>query len=88
MIKKSIFLFEDSSIDPRPLIQNGRVNRIDYSYGSSIELRCNFGYRLRGSRVLSCVNGTWDKSIPECRSKTTKMIQVKQVEFLYSLLVS
>ena len=61
-------VFKGYCKDPGPL-RNGSVLGDDYSSGSSIQIRCNVGYRLRGSQIIYCVNGTWNETIPECKSK-------------------
>ena len=54
--------------DPGSL-KNGSVLGDDYSSGSSVQFRCNVGYRLLGTQIIYCVNGTWNETIPECISK-------------------
>lgn len=61
-------VFKGYCKDPGPL-RNGSVLGDDYSSGSSLQFRCNVGYRLRGSQIIYCVNGTWNETIPECKSK-------------------
>ncbi|XP_078348103.1 sushi, von Willebrand factor type A, EGF and pentraxin domain-containing protein 1-like isoform X1 [Oculina patagonica] len=53
---------------PRPL-DNGRIIGDDYSYGSSINFVCNFGYDLRGPASLTCTKGVWNGKMPECKKR-------------------
>ena len=53
----------------REPFKNGSIIGEDYSSGSSIQFRCNVGYQLLGSEIITCVKGTWNETIPECKSK-------------------
>ncbi|CAH3145902.1 unnamed protein product, partial [Porites lobata] len=62
----SIPTCEGNCKNPEPF-KNGSIIGEDYSSGSSIQFRCNVGYELLGSEIISCVKGTWNETTPECK---------------------
>ncbi|XP_030623857.1 C4b-binding protein alpha chain isoform X2 [Chanos chanos] len=53
----------------RPVVTNGiRVSGGSgpYTYKSTLEFKCNEGYRMNGSAEITCEIGGWDPSPPQC----------------------
>ncbi|CAH3021429.1 unnamed protein product, partial [Porites evermanni] len=48
------------------ILKNGAISTVNFDNEGIIELSCHHGYKLSGSRVLQCVSGQWNDSIPQC----------------------
>jgi len=52
---------------PADIISNGRMIGSSYTYGASIEYKCDDGYVLDGLILRTCnASGMWDNTIPIC----------------------
>uniref|UniRef100_A0A8D0DHZ7 Beta-2-glycoprotein 1 n=1 Tax=Salvator merianae TaxID=96440 RepID=A0A8D0DHZ7_SALMN len=50
-------------------IQNGKIEFMDLSYQSVVNVSCNPGYILKGPRSIQCLaDGQWSAKLPECHS--------------------
>lgn len=48
-----------------------------YYYKAEVELACNQGFSLEGSRTIVCgANGTWEPAIPKCVPGTKHVFYV------------
>nr|XP_025034321.1 complement receptor type 1-like isoform X1 [Pelodiscus sinensis]XP_025034322.1 complement receptor type 1-like isoform X1 [Pelodiscus sinensis]XP_025034323.1 complement receptor type 1-like isoform X1 [Pelodiscus sinensis] len=53
-----------------PVIRNGKqitARENETMYGDVVEFQCDFGYILKGSKLIECqANGTWHPQVPSC----------------------
>ncbi|KAM7451141.1 hypothetical protein ABFA07_001207 [Porites harrisoni] len=52
------------------ILKNGAISTDNFDNEGIIELSCHQGYKLSGSRVLQCISGQWNDSIPQCLKDT------------------
>ncbi|KAG8455052.1 hypothetical protein GDO86_001318 [Hymenochirus boettgeri] len=50
-----------------PLLINGQVKGIEYTFSKTVQYVCNEGYRLYGDIIRTCLeNGNWSGTTPSC----------------------
>jgi len=55
--------------DHRPKeISNGMALYRGTKYGDRVRYKCNAGYKLVGDTFLTCRNGRWEGTVPECKA--------------------
>lgn len=48
-----------------------------FSFGTTVSYQCSHGYYLLGTHVLTCQgDGTWDRALPQCLCKFSRIIPV------------
>ncbi|XP_073244344.1 sushi, von Willebrand factor type A, EGF and pentraxin domain-containing protein 1-like isoform X3 [Porites lutea] len=52
------------------ILKNGAISTDNFDNEGIIELSCRHGYKLSGSRVLQCISGQWNDSLPQCLKDT------------------
>lgn len=71
-----------------PHIPYGKLQGIDFSWGSSISYTCVEGYQLSTPTVLSCEGrGMWRGEIPQCLRKLNFFFYLeKEFVLLYNIM--
>uniref|UniRef100_K7F726 C4b-binding protein alpha chain-like n=1 Tax=Pelodiscus sinensis TaxID=13735 RepID=K7F726_PELSI len=71
-----------------PVIRNGKqitARENETMYGDVVEFQCDFGYILKGSKLIECqANGTWHPQVPSCIQELPQscLAVLEPVEFL------
>lgn len=73
ILKVSFYVYSAVvTCDPPPLIADGTFSpeKTSYQYGDVVEYSCHKGFRLSGTKTMSCsVDGTFGLAPPTCNSK-------------------
>ena len=48
---------------------NGRRFGTRFSHGNMVSFDCQPGYSLVGDRVVRCIHGKWNSTVPVCNGK-------------------
>ena len=68
-------------------ITNGNIIGKDFRHNKQVRYTCNGQYVLNGNSLVTCVDGKWNSTAPNCRGKNFTDFSVLQV-YRYSLQVN
>ena len=64
------------------LPSNGKRDGSDFGHDKTVTFQCNDMYSLVGDESMSCIDGVWTGSLPQCKgnsqSKKGKVFQLKE----------
>ena len=65
---------------------NGKIHNNDTKHGALVSFSCNTGFKLHGSRQITCVDGRWNGSIPTCKGLNIALYTISFTEFYFNSL--
>ena len=75
----SFHLSRSASCGKPVTIANGNAVGKDFRHNKRIRYTCNAQYVLNGNSLVTCVDGKWNSTAPNCRGKNFSDFSVLQI---------